>query len=169
VVSTGGKFVYDDDQETPNTQLATLDYGRKQLLFEVRGLLTGPEGGLPVKGGNTVGNLFYGSEGWMWLDGARMQVYKGEDNQLAMEEKGNDGAAAVLHMKNFIAACRSRNHKDLNADIEIGATSATLCHFANIAYRVGRKLDWDDAKKQFVSAPEANKLLTREYRKPYVV
>lgn len=48
VVSTGGKFIYDDDQETPNTQTATLDYAGKQLVFEVRGLLTGPEAGLPI-------------------------------------------------------------------------------------------------------------------------
>ena len=169
VMSTGGKYVYDDDQETPNTQLASLDYGGKQLVFEVRGLVTGPEGGLPVKPGNTVGNLFLGADGWMWLDGGRMQVYKGEENKLVMEEKGNDGNAAVLHMKNFLEACRSRNHKSLTAEIEIGATSATLCHLANIAYRVGRKLDWDATKKQFVNAPDANKLLTRDYRKPYVV
>jgi predicted dehydrogenase len=169
VVSTGGKYVYDDDQETPNTQLATMDYGGRELMFEVRGLLTGPEGGLPVKGGNTVGNLFLGGDGWMWVDGAGFQVYKGENNQLTMDEKGSDNAGAVLHMKNFLEAVRSRNHKQLTADIEIGATSATLCHLANIAYRAGRKLDWDPAKKRFVNAPDADKLLTRDYRKPYVV
>jgi predicted dehydrogenase len=169
VVSTGGKYVYDDDQETPNTQLATMDYGGRELMFEVRGLLTGPEGGLPVKGGNTVGNLFLGSDGWMWVDGAGFQVYKGENNQLTADEKGSDNAGAVLHMQNFLKAVRSRNHKELTADIEIGATSATLCHLANIAYRVGRKLEWDPAKKRFVNAPDADKLLTRNYRKPYVV
>ena len=41
VSSTGGKYVYVDDQETPNTQLASFDYGAKELVFEVRGLLTG--------------------------------------------------------------------------------------------------------------------------------
>ena len=46
VVSTGGKYVYDDDQETPNTQIATFDYGDAELMFEVRGILTGSEGGL---------------------------------------------------------------------------------------------------------------------------
>jgi hypothetical protein len=169
VVSTGGKYIYDDDQETPNTQLATMDYGGRELMFEVRGLLTGPEGGLPVKAGNTVGNLFLGSDGWMWVDGDGFQVYKGEKSELVTQEKGADSAGAVLHMKNFLAAVRSRNYRDLNADIEIGATSATLCHLANIAYRVGRKLDWDPARKRFVNASDADKLLTRDYRKPYVV
>ena len=41
VVSTGGKYVYDDDQETPNTQIATFDYGDAEIVFEVRGILTG--------------------------------------------------------------------------------------------------------------------------------
>jgi hypothetical protein len=72
-------------------------------------------------------------------------------------------------MKNFLAACRSRNHRQLNAEVEIGATSAALVHFANISYRVGRKVTWDDAKRSFVNDSEANKLLTREYRSPYVV
>ena len=72
-------------------------------------------------------------------------------------------------MGNFIKAIKTRNHKDLNADIEIGALSAGVCHLANIAYRIGRKLEFDAAKLKFVNAPDADKLLTREYRKPYVV
>ena len=171
VVSTGGKYVYDDDQETPNTQLATLDYGDKEIVFEVRGLLTGPEGGNPVKGVNAIGNMFYGSEGWMVTAGSSFRVYKGESNEKIMDESkgGPDDDSTVLHMKNFLGACRSRNYRDLNAEVEIGATSAALVHFANISYRVGRRLTWDDAKKSFVNDSEATKLLTREYRKPYVV
>jgi predicted dehydrogenase len=169
VVSTGGKFVYDDDQETPNTQYASFEYGDRQIHFEVRGLLTGPEAGQPVRGGNAVGNLFYGSDGWMWLDGRGFQIYKGESNELAMEEKAPGGDTTVAHMKNFLSACRSRNHKELTADVEIGALSATFCHLANIAYRVGRRIHWDEARKRFVNDPEADRLITRDYRKPYVV
>jgi hypothetical protein len=170
VVSTGGKYVYDDDQETPNTQFATLSYPKSQLLFEVRGLLTGPEGGLPVRGGNVVGNLFYGADGWMWVDDRTFAIYKGESNEKSLEETAERGTdTSVLHMKNFLDACRSRDQKQLTGDIEVGAISAALCHLANVSYRVGRKLDWDEAKKKFVKDPEADKLLTREYRKPYVV
>jgi predicted dehydrogenase len=171
VVSSGGKYVYDDDQETPNTQMATFDYGGKEIMFEVRGLLTGPEGGAPVRAGNVVGNLFLGAEGWMWVADSGFQVYKGETNEKTMDEHGERGGAdgTVLHMKNFLAACRSRKYQDLNAEVEIGATSAALCHLANISYRVGRKLFWDDARRKFVNDSEADKLLTRDYRKPYVV
>jgi predicted dehydrogenase len=169
VFSSGGKYVYDDDQETPNTQHAVLDYGGRQIVFEVRGLLTGPEGGVPVRKGNVVGNLLLGSEGWMWIDGSGFQVYHGEDNNKVMDEKGSDNPGALLHVKNFLAACRSRKHTDLTAEIEIGATSASLCHLANIAYRVGKKLDWNGSSKSFGSEALANQLLTRDYRKPYIV
>lgn len=170
IVSDGGKWIYEDDQETPNTQLATFRCaGQKMLVFEVRGLLTGPEGGLPVKPGNTVGNLFLGSKGWMWVDSEGFQVYEGEDNKQVMAEKGDDGPGAVLHMRNFLAACRSRDHKKLNADIEIGATSAAWCHMANIAYRTKERLDWDPSKMGFKDSPAAAKYISRDYRKPYVV
>jgi len=169
VFSSGGKVIYDDDQETPNTQLATFDYGGAQAVFEVRGLVTGPEAGLPVKKGNTVGNLFLGADGWMWVDGRGFQVYKGEDNEKVMDEKGSDDNGTILHMQNFLQACRTRNYKDLTAEIEIGAISAALCHLANISYRVGRKLQWDAARSKFVNDSEADKLLTRDYRRPYVV
>jgi hypothetical protein len=86
-----------------------------------------------------------------------------------MAEKGSDGPGTKLHMENFLEACRSRNYKALNAEIEIGATSAAWCHLANISYRVQQGLRWDAAKGSFTNSAEANKLLTREYRKPYVV
>ncbi len=169
IVSTGGKFVYDDDQETPNTQMANFAYGPKEVMFEVRGLLTGPEGGQPV-GTYPVGNLFYGSDGWMWVDGAGFQIYKGEKSEKTMDiqaARGGDGTAA--HMKNFLAACRSRDYKSLTAEVEIGATSVMLVHMANISYRVGHQVTWDPAKKNFGNDAAANKLISREYRKPYVV
>jgi predicted dehydrogenase len=169
VFSSGGKYVYHDDQETPNTQLATLDYGRMQLIFEVRGLLTGPEAGLPVRKGNTVGDIYYGSEGWMWLDGSVSRVYKGEDSEMVMEEKATGPDGTRLHFEGFLKACRTRNLSDLTADIEVGAASVALCHLANISYRTGRKLEWDDVAGKFRDAPDADLLLTREYRAPYVV
>ncbi len=171
VVSTGGKYAYDDDQETPNTQLASFDYGGREIVFEVRGVLTGGEGtlGAGPKATNAVGNLFYGVDGWMELDGSGYRVYKGENNEVVKNvkaERGQDGT--VRHMENFLAAVKSRNHKSLNAEIEIGGAAADLCHFANIAYRSGKRLKWDETKHTFDDMA-ANKMLTRDYRKPYVV
>jgi predicted dehydrogenase len=173
IYCTGGKFAYVDDQETPNTQLATFDYGDKQIVFEVRGILTNGESGMTGKG-NVVGNLFLGSDGILEVDDSGYRVYKGEDRVATIQKKrernsGGDENTTGLHMTNFLNAVKSRNHKDLTAEIEIGASSAALCHMANIAYRTGRQLKWDVAKEQFIGDSDANKMLTRDYRKPYVV
>jgi predicted dehydrogenase len=173
VSSTGGKFVYDDDQETPNTQIATFDYGDKQLVFEVRGLPTGNEAGMPPVQGptNNIGVIYWGSEGYMTLDDMAIRVYKGEKLEMAesmkfQESKTSDTAP---HMKNFLAAVKSRKYTDLHADIEEGHVSAALVHLANASYRVGRTLHFDPTTEKFVNDAEANKLITREYRKPFVV
>ena len=168
VVSTGGKFLYDDDQETPNTQHVAFDYGNgKQIEFEVRGLITGDEGGLVRRSPNTIGDLFYGADGWMAVDGAGFTIFKGEKGEKVHEEKAERGTDTGLHMKNFLDCVRSRDYKKLNAEVEIGVTSAALCHLANISYRLGRRLDFDPITWRFKDA-DANKYLTREYRKPYV-
>jgi predicted dehydrogenase len=196
----GGKYAYDDDQETPNTLAAGFDYGGRELIFEVRGLLTNAEGGPPPqrrpgppaagavapptspaptstspRSGTPinvmVGNLFYGSEGWAAMSDQGFQAFKGESNELVMEERparGPGGDGTSLHMQNFLAACRSRNHKELHDEIGNAYLSAGLCHLANISYRVGRKLTLTAGPK-FANDADANRLLTRDYRKPYVV
>jgi predicted dehydrogenase len=206
--AVGGKYAYTDDQETPNTLLSTFNYGDRELIFEVRGLLTGGEG-IPVRraagrGGRgavptaappdapapttvgpannplnvQVGNLFYGTEGWAAMSDTGFQAFKGESSEMVAEERPERGQAAQagvptdatsLHMQNFLQACRSRNEKDLHDPLSNAFLSASLCHLANISYRVGRKLTIEAGPK-FAGDSEATKMLTREvYRKPYVV
>ena len=208
-VAMGGKYAYDDDQETPNTLLASYDYGGREIVFEVRGLMTDAEGSLPPRGtggrggrgarGATgapageppttpppdaaanaarpnpmnimIGNLFFGTEGWAAMSDQGVQVYKGDSNELIMEdhpERGPGGDATGLHMENFLAACRSRNSKELHDPIDNAYLSASLCHLANISYRTGHKLTLEPGPK-FAGDTAANKLITRDYRKPYVV
>jgi len=171
VCSSGGKFVYDDDQETPNTQLATFDYGDCQLVFEVRGLLTGGESSIHWDGRNFIGNLFFGSEGFMSVDAWGYQIYLGEKRELAQSMKAAEPQIwdTRPHIENFLKAVRSRKHTDLTGDILEGHLSAALCHLANISYRTGRKLAFDAARERFVGDAEANAQLTRNYRPPYVV
>jgi hypothetical protein len=73
------------------------------------------------------------------------------------------------HFANWIGAVRSRKAGDLYAEIEEGHLSSTMAHLANIAYTTGRTLDFDPQSERFKADEEANKLLTRDYRKPYVV
>lgn len=198
--SQGGKYAYTDDQETPNTLLSSFDFGGSELVFEVRGLLTNAESaafpprrnGPPAAGAMAppagpaptatapkasaplnvmTGNFFYGTEGWAAMSDAGFQAFKGESNELTMEERperGPGGDATGLHMQNFLAACRSRNQKELHDGLENAVISASMCHLANISYRVGRKLNLSAGPK-FVNDPEANKMLTRDYRKGYAV
>jgi predicted dehydrogenase len=165
VVSTGGKFAYIDDQETPNTQTAVFDYGESQIVFEVRGLLTNAEEGIKI------GNIFYGTEGYMAIDARGFKVFKGEKDQLTMDQKlmEKQGYDPAPHFANFIDAVRGRDYKKLNADVEVGVAAAAMCHLANISYRLGsRKLAFNPQTWTFTDAA-ANRMLTRNYRAPYIV
>jgi predicted dehydrogenase len=177
-VSTGGKFYVpaNDDQETPNTQMATFTYSDAEIMFEVRGGLTGSEGGLEIRGGNTVADLFYGNDGWMAIDADGFQVYKAKMNgnnekqEKIMDVVKSPGDDTAPHASNFLAAVKSRNYKDLTADIEIAVTSANLVHMANTSYRLKRPLRFDEAAHKYIGDEEANKMMTRNpYRRPYVV
>lgn len=170
VYSHGGKFVYNDDQETPNTQTAIFDYGAVELQFEVRGLHSNGEGSVAWDGANTIGNIFYGSDGFLCVDSNGYQIYLGEKRELAKEYKVTGATWDTQpHFDNFIAAVRSRKESDLNCDILEGHLSASLCHLANISYRVRDSLRFDAAKETFTGNEAANKLLTRDYRAPYTI
>jgi predicted dehydrogenase len=169
VVSTGGKFVYEDDQETPNTQIATFDYGDAEIVFEVRGLNTGGEASIKAGGPNFIGCIFLGSKGYMSLDHTGFQIYLGDKR-----EPGETGAVVDSkdetkdHMLNFLEAVQSRRKEDLHGEIAEGVMSAELVHLANTSYRLGRKLTFDGATEKYVNDSQANAMLTRPvYREPY--
>ena len=171
-VSTGGKYVYEDDQETPNTQIATFDYGDAEIVFEVRGLNTGGEPGIPASGPNFVGVTFFGSKGFMAVDEHGFQIFLGDKREPGESMKPAEGEIddTIPHMANFLKAVKSRNPADLTADVSVGVTSAALVHMANISYRVGRKLNYDSASGNFAGDDQANAMMTRPvYRSPYLV
>jgi predicted dehydrogenase len=188
VASTGGKFEWKDDQETPNTLQSTFLFDGGQITFDTRNLPTPPEATAPRAAPNYTGNVFYGDLGYMVVDPAGYEVWKSTAGNISGEvargagaaraekyEKVREGKAqeeaawsTTPHMRNFFEAIRRRDHKVLNADIEIGARAAAFCHLGNISYRVGRSLQMT-ADGKFVNAPDANALLTRNYRKPYTV
>ena len=169
VTAVGGKFMFDDDQETPNTISAAYEFdvdGKKKMMtFEVRHWISPHEAGIAEgKPGNTVGNQFYGSKGYLVMDGDKYYSFLGKDQQ-----PGPAATARDEHWENFMGAVRSRQREQLNAEIEEGALSCNLVHLANISYRLGRTLQWDGKKMECTGDPEANKMLTREYRVPFVV
>jgi predicted dehydrogenase len=159
VVGSGGRFGYKDDAETPNTELVSFEFDDCQLQFEVRGLATNDELGAKV------GDLFYGTEGVMAITSyTNWQTYLGPKL-----EKGPGGSGGGDHYKNFLSAVKARDPKLLAADIEEGHLSSAYCHLGNIAFRLGRKLHIDPSAEAFVNDAEADRMLTRPYRAPYVV
>jgi len=169
VSAIGGHFMFDDDQETPNTLNAAFEFnenGKHRMLeFEVRHWMSNGEASVQDKGHNAIGNLFYGSKGYLAVDSySSYKTWLGREQTPgpAKNEGGN-------HFLNFIEAARSRKRETLNAEIEEGAASTVLVHLANISYRVGRTLHFDSKTMTCIGDAEANKLLTRAYRKPFVV
>ncbi len=173
ISSMGGHFMFDDDQQTPNTQVSTFEFnegGRKRLLvFEVRHWMSNHEAGIgeggKKKDSNTVGNTFFGSKGYMAIDGyATYKTYLGRE-----QEPGPARSEGGSNWENFITAVRSRKQSDLNADIEEGYLSTQLVHLANISYRLGRTLNFDPNTLKCTGDDEANRMFTRKYREPFVV
>jgi predicted dehydrogenase len=172
ISSMGGHFMFDDDQQTPNTQVSTFEFnegGKKRMLvFEVRHWISNHEAGIGEgkrRDRNTVGNTFFGSKGYMAIDGyGSYKTFLGKD-----QEPGPSRSEGGSNWVNFIQAVHSRKQSDLNAEIEEGYLSTNLVHLANISYRLGRTLHFDAETLSCKGDPEANKMFTRDYRAPFVV
>ncbi|HPO07316.1 MAG TPA: Gfo/Idh/MocA family oxidoreductase [bacterium] len=162
ICTMAGMYIWtDDDKEIPNVSISGFRYPKenKQIVFDVRPWITNQEEGTGV------GNLFYGSKGMLVIRGyGEYEFFMGEKGESG--KKRNEGGD---HKANFIKAVRSRKREDQNGDILQGHYSAALCHLGMIAHRVKRQLVFDPEKEQIVGDSEANKLLRRKYRKPYVI
>jgi predicted dehydrogenase len=164
IVAMGGKFLFDDDKETP--ELLSSNYmfpeTNQMIEFEVRPWATNNEAGTGV------GNLFYGSDGYMVIRGyndyATFLGQKGEPGP-----KRKDGDPLGKHFANFIDAVRKRDTSVQHGPVETAHTASGLAHLGNIAYRLGRKLKFDPKAEKFIGDTEADTMLTRHYRAPFVV
>jgi hypothetical protein len=147
---------------------------KKMLQFEVRHWMTNPEESLGSRenlsnnymtsSSNIVGNIFYGSKGYMLKDVSGWQTYIGKERK-----PGESGTGEGNHYQNFIDAIRANDPGKLTAPIEEGFYSCVLIHLANISYRLGRTLNIDVDKFQVINDNEANLMFSKEYRKPYVL
>ncbi len=152
-------------QETPNTQTAAYTYADGKIIeMETRGRYTNHEG----SAGQEVGNLFYGTEGWLEISGNTWKAFRRRERQPFAQSTEPERDRAN-NWANFLDAIRSGKDEDLNANIHDGHLSTSLCHLANISYRVGRSLKFNGDQERFVDDAQADALLTRVYRHPYVV
>jgi predicted dehydrogenase len=164
----GGVETYGHDkttQETPNTQTAAYTYGDGKLIeLETRGRYTNHEGSK----GQEVGNLYYGTDGWLEISGNTWKAFRGRSKEpFAGSKEG--GAERGSHWANFIDAVRAGKDDVLHGHITEGHLSTSLCHLANISYRVGRSLKFNGGAEKFVNDAQADAMLKRVYRQPYVV
>ncbi len=135
VWSVGGRMGYEDDGQTGNTQIVYHDYEKAPLLFEVRGLPSAKDSkDMDKFKGAGVGVIVECEGGYVVVPNYASAIAYDKNGQKLKEWKGNED-----HFGNFIAACRTRNKDDLNADILEGHLSSALCHTGNISYRLGQK------------------------------
>ena len=205
VVSLGGRFGYQDQGQTPNTQLTAYDFGDIKLLCEQRGLVDQKAVKVTVDFHTDQGVV---REGKFFPEGANA----GEPIQDA--PVGGFADPGQRHFRNFIDCVRSRNRDQLNGEIIEGHRSALLAHLGNISYRLGeettfsnqpeafrgdklagdaledmkrhledaagveladtvcrfgRKLRFDAERERFIGDAEADEMLTRAYRVPFVM
>jgi predicted dehydrogenase len=188
VSAIGGHFMFDDDQQTPNDLNCAFEFdlpggNRRMITFEVRHWIVNHEAEIgtaalgtpaPKKSGsrNTVGDIFYGSKGYLSTgdeDAATYAVWMGRDQeQQAPVQGGNERA----HFQNFIDCVTSRNKADLHAPIEEGHISCGLVHLANASYRLGRTINFNPETQEVIGDEEAGNLLRdgdRGYRHPFVI
>jgi predicted dehydrogenase len=177
ISSMGGHYLFDDDQETPNTQVATFEFednGKKKLLvFEVRHWISNNEAGIGEQPGasagplNTIGNVWYGSKGYMATGGGGWRTFMGKEQAPGPKSEAGAGVGGFV---NFIDVVRSRKREDQLAEIEEGAISTMLIHLANISYRTGRTLYFDPVSYSCKGDAEATAMFTRaRYRSPFTV
>ncbi|MGH7868732.1 MAG: gfo/Idh/MocA family oxidoreductase, partial [Candidatus Dormibacteraceae bacterium] len=122
---------------------------------------------------NTIGNIFYGSKGYLAVgsggDGA-FKTWLGKDQSPG--PAGKESEEDVPHFSNFIDCVVSRKKEDLHAPVEEGHASCALVHLANASYRLGRTLYFNPTTQEVINDPEADLLLRdadRGYRTPFVV
>ena len=113
------------------------------------------------------GVTFEGTDGWVWVTRGNIRAKPRSllesvigPNEIHLYESNN-------HARNFIDCVISR--REAIAPVETAHRSITIAHLGNIAMMLGRKLKWNPDKERFVNDPEADRMLSRAYREPWVL
>jgi predicted dehydrogenase len=112
------------------------------------------------------GIAFLGDNGTLIVDRKGWEVVPQAKKMEAVTLQLSSDNGLDMHAKNFIEVIRSRKLEDLHAPIQVGSNVAILSQMGNIAYRTGKKLNWDQQKGKFDDAA-ANKLIEKEYHNGY--
>jgi len=109
--------------------------------------------------------VFEGTDGWVLVD--REGIYANPPDLLEWQPGPSDIylCRSSGHVRNFLDCVRAR--RDTICNIDEAVRADTVCHLADIATRLGRKLRWDPQEEQFANDPQANRMLTRSMRSPW--
>ena len=113
------------------------------------------------------GTTFIGTEGKIYVNRGKLSSTPEEIVKQPLSDGDERLYKSDNHKANFLECIKSR--KLPICDVEIGHRSATVCHLGNLAIRVGRKLQWDPVSERFTNDSEANELLSKPYREPWVL
>jgi predicted dehydrogenase len=171
--SVGGRLGYEDDGETPNTQIIYQAYATAPLIFEVRGLPKSRElvvekgaekSTEKIKDGADMDNFMGGQIGVViHCEGGHVLV-PNYDTAIAYDKSGKElkkWEGDDNHFENFIKGVRSRKREDLTAEVLEGHISAALCHTANISHQLGTKKSVDEIKQAISADAGAGETLDR--------
>jgi predicted dehydrogenase len=163
VTATGGKYVFADDRDTPDTVEQIFEFPGFILTYSCRHANAFPSG----SAASDHGIQFFGTKGTLLLNREGYQIItEGKKPETIKSPTGLD-AGWGTHQRNFIECLRTR--KPPNCTMLEGHRATTACQLANIAYRTGRKIRWDAAKEQITGDAEAARLMTKKYRAPWVL
>ena len=143
VVGAGGRFIWDDDGETPNMHIALFEHKGFRVVVDIRDLPAKKGVKYSSKYMKSTGHNVIICEGGTIRAGRRGAESKDNSGKRIKKYNGDGGGG---HAQNFIDAVRSGKRSDLNCDIEVGHQSTMMCLMANIAYRVGKQASIDQVK-----------------------
>jgi predicted dehydrogenase len=169
VCAMGGKFVVDDDRTVPDTMEVTFQFASGRLAvfgqYESSGNAVLPQGEIEFRG--TLGTVLVNANSYKVVPerGGQFQDRQPRSEPEEVEASGGNANLTAAHARNFLDCVRSREKP--HADVEVGHRSTTFSLIANISLMVGKRLEWDAEKEQFVNDDQANQLLHYEYREPW--
>ncbi len=158
--SSGGKYVFDDAEETPDSQVTVYEFPSYMLLWEHKaglgvGINNRPWG---ISWAGTEGTIIVNDAGWELLIERRA-------GNLEPAKHPGSGDPRPAHVRNFLDCVKSRQQPDLN--LEIAHHVSTVAHLGNLAYRTGHKITWDAEQERIIGDPVADALVSAPYRTPW--
>lgn len=145
VMSLGGRFLYEDDGETPNELLVYLDYEDFPVFAEIRNLPFKPGADyMDNVRGTRNGVIIHCESGYLVFGFGGVSAYSNKGKRIT----SFSGESVKAHIDNFITAVRNQDSKTLNCPLEIGVQGAEVCHLANLSHRSGFPASWSTIRER---------------------